>query len=135
LYFIYMIFISMLSRFSLLVRNVVTHFLCVVCICIMWWSRTLCSWKQMIRWMTIKNLMLKDARTQCSNRIWHWNMGFYIKCMKFWTCNFYHFVLHTEFLVHSLEFWMILFWVRDVFNKFYLITLKWMWLFYLREFV
>ena len=31
--------------------------------------RVTCSWEQMTRWMTLKDLMLEDARTQCSNRI------------------------------------------------------------------
>ena len=127
LYFIYMICISMLSCFSLLVRNVLTHSLCVVCVWILWWSQTLCSREQMVRWMNMENLMLEDAGTQCFDRMWHWDMGFYINCMKFWTCSFYHFVSHVESLVHSLEFWKALFKARDVFNNFYLVTMKRMW--------
>ena len=30
---------------------------------------TLCSWKQMVRWMALKNLALEDTETQRSNRI------------------------------------------------------------------
>ena len=135
MYFIYMICISMLSHFSLLVRNVITHFMCSICVWILWWSWTLCSWEKIVRWMAMKNLTLEDAGTQCSDRMWHWDMRFCINCMKFWTCIFYHFVSYVEPLVHSLEFWMALLWAKDVFNRFYLVTLKWMRPFYLREFV
>ena len=124
-----------LCYFSLLVRNVITHSLCVVCVWILWWSWTLYSWEQMVRWMVMKNFMLEDAGTQCSDRMWHWDMGFCINCMKFWTCSFYHFVSHAESLVHSLESWMTLFWVGDIVNNFYLVIVKWMWPFYPCEFV
>ena len=63
LYFVYMICISILSHFFLLVRNVITHSLCVVCVWILWWSRTLCSWEKMVRWMVIENLMLEGVGT------------------------------------------------------------------------
>ena len=62
LYLSYMMCISMLSCFSLLARNVITHFPCAICIWILWWFRILCSWEQMVRWMTMKNLMLEDAK-------------------------------------------------------------------------
>jgi len=71
-------YIYMLSHFSLLDSNVITHSLCVVCVWILWWSRTLYSWEQMIRWMAMEKLMLEDAGTPCSNRMWHWGLGFYV---------------------------------------------------------
>ena len=75
-----------------LFRNVITHSLYIVCVWILWWFRSLSSWEQMIRWMkTLKNLVLEDAETQCSNKMWYWGMNFCINCMKFWTYNFYHF--------------------------------------------
>ena len=89
LYLIYMICISMLSHFSLLARNVMTHSPCVICVWILWWSWTLCLWEQIVRWMVMENLMLKDAGTQCSNRMWYWGIGFYINCMKSWTTLFW----------------------------------------------
>ena len=60
-----------------LFRNMVTHSLCVACVWIVWWSQTLCSWEQMVRWMTLKNLVLENTKTQCSNRMWHWGISFY----------------------------------------------------------
>ena len=84
LYLIYMICISTCCFVSLLVRNVITHSPCIVCVWILWWSRT-----QMIRWIMLRNLVLKDVGTQCSNRMWHWNMCFYINCMKSWTTLFW----------------------------------------------
>ena len=75
-YFVYMISIpTCCFVFSLLVRNVITHNLCAICVWILWWSQTLCSWEQMIRWITMKNLMLEDMGTQCSDRMWHWDIG------------------------------------------------------------
>ena len=82
LYFIYMICISMLPRFSLIVMNVITHSLRVVCVWILWWSQTLYSWEQIVRWMTMENLMLEDVGTQSFDRMWHWSICFYINCMK-----------------------------------------------------
>ena len=81
LYFIYMICISMLSCFSLLVRNVITHSLRVVYVWILWWSRTFCSWENMVRWIAMENLMLEYAGTQCFGRMWHCDMSFYIICI------------------------------------------------------
>ena len=52
-----------------LFRNMITHSMCVVCVWILWWSRTLCLWEQMITWMNLKNLVLKEVETQCSDRI------------------------------------------------------------------
>ena len=60
----------------ILVRNVIVHSLCIVCIWILWWSQTLCSWEQMIRWMTLKNLVLEDVGTQYSDRMWPWGWVF-----------------------------------------------------------
>ena len=57
-------------------KNVITHSRCAICVWILWWIRTLCSWKQMNRWMTMKNPMLEDTRTQCSDRMWHWGWIF-----------------------------------------------------------
>ena len=66
-------------------RNVITHSLCVVCVWILWWSRTLCSWEQRTRWIALRNLVLEDTRTQYSNRMWHRDMSFCFNCMMFWT--------------------------------------------------
>ena len=66
-----------------LFRNVITHSSCVVCNWILWWSRTLCSWEQMVRCIAMENLMLENDGTQCSSRIWHWGMSFCFKCMMF----------------------------------------------------
>ena len=41
-----------------LFENVITHSLCVVCVWIPWWSRTLCSWENMTRWIALKNPVL-----------------------------------------------------------------------------
>ena len=68
--------------FSLLVRNVITHSPCVICVWILWWSWTWCSGEQMTRWNALKNHVLKDVGTQCSDRMWHWGIGFYINCIK-----------------------------------------------------
>jgi len=87
LYLIYMKCISMLFRFSLLARNVITHSPYSICVWILWWSWTLCLWEQMIKWMTMKNL--EDARIQCFDRMWHWDINFYINCMKSWTTLFW----------------------------------------------
>jgi len=80
-YLVYMIYISS-CLVSLLVRNVITHSLCIVCVWILCWSWTLCSGEQMIRWIVLRNLVLKDVETQHSDRMWHWGIGFYINCMK-----------------------------------------------------
>ena len=69
-YFVYMICISSYLA-SLLVRNVIIHSLCVVCVWILWWSWTLCSGKPMARWSALRNLVLKDIGIQCSDRMWH----------------------------------------------------------------
>ena len=95
-YLIYMICISS-CLVSLLVRNVITHSPCVVCVWILWWSWTLYSWEQMIRWMTMKNLMLEDMRTQCFDRMWHWGIGFYINCIKSWTTLFWAKIIYYLF--------------------------------------
>ena len=87
LYLIYMTCISS-CLVSILVRNVITHSLCVVCVWILWWSWTLCSGEQMIRWIALRNLVLKDVKTQCSDRMWHWCIGFYINCIKSYTTLF-----------------------------------------------
>jgi len=102
LYFIYMTCISMLFCFSLLVRNVITHSLHVVCVWMQWWSRTFCSWEQMIRWIAMENLMLEYAGTQCFGRMWHCDMSFYIICITFWTCYF-NFVINVN--VNVLPTW------------------------------
>jgi len=70
IYFDYVLFICFVIFF------VITHSLCAICVWILWWSRTLCSWEQMTRWITLKNLVLKDVGTQCSNRMWHWECVF-----------------------------------------------------------
>ena len=79
-YLVYMICISS-CLVSLLVRNVITHSPCVVCVWILWWSWTLCSGEQMIRWIALRNIMLKDVETQRSDRMWQWDISFYISCM------------------------------------------------------
>ena len=88
--FCYIIFIPICRLiFSLLVRNVITHSLCVVCVWILWWSWTLCSGKQMTRWISLRNLVLKDIKTQCSDRMWHEGISCYINCMRSWTTLFW----------------------------------------------
>ena len=71
--YIIVILISYLyaSMYHYSLRNVMTHSLCVVCVWIMWWSQTLCSWDQMIRWMTMENLVLQDGWTRYSDRMWY----------------------------------------------------------------
>ena len=93
-YLVYMICISS-CLVSLLVRNVITHSLCVVCVWILWWSWTLCSGEQMNRWMTMKNLMLEDTGTQRSDRMWHWGVGFYRRpCLS-----------RSEFIIYLEKFY------------------------------
>ena len=105
-------------------------FLCnCLCVCV-WWFRTLCSWEQMAKLMNLKNLVLENARTQCSDRMWHWNMGFYIICIMFWTCYFMLFLCKN---------WTIMFLFRNVFillfDKFLTWWLTWMWTFYPHELI
>ena len=69
----------MLSCFSLVIKNVITHFQFVVCVWILWWYSTLCSGEQMTRWTALRNIVLNDDMTQCSDRMWHWDISFYIK--------------------------------------------------------
>ena len=64
----------------------------------------------MIRWMTLKNLMLEDAGTQCFDKMWYWDMGFYINCMKFWTTLFW------------AEIILLFIWTSSI-----LMLEKWMW--------
>ena len=75
-YLVYMICISS-CLVSLLVRNVITHSPCVVCVRILWWSWTLYSGEHMTRWIALRNHVLKDIGTQRSDRMWHWDIGFY----------------------------------------------------------
>ena len=82
LFCLYDIYTYLLSCFFPLVRNVITHSLCVVCVWIIWWSWTLCSGEQMTKWVVLRNLMLKDVGTQYSDRMWHWGISFYINYMK-----------------------------------------------------
>ena len=57
----------------------------------------LCSWEQMVRWITLKNLVLEGAWTQHSDTMWHWDMGFYIISIMFWICYFMLFQCLTCF--------------------------------------
>ena len=66
-----------------LFTNVITHSLCFVCVWILSGSQSLCSWEQITRWITLKNLVLGDVRTQCSNRMWHWSMSLCFNCIMF----------------------------------------------------
>ena len=93
---LYDIYTYMLFYFSLLVRNVITHSLCVVCVWILWWSWTLCSGEQMTRWSALRNLMLKDVGTQCSDRMWQCGISFYIIAFT-WSCYFSKLVLSIYF--------------------------------------
>ena len=86
-YLVYMICISS-CLVSLLVRNVITHSPCVICVWILWWSWILCLREQMIGWIALRNLVLKGIGTQCSDRMWLWDISFYINCMKSWTALF-----------------------------------------------
>ena len=85
IYFDYILFICFVNFFC-----VITYSLCAICVWILWWSQTLCSWEQMTRWMTLKNLVLGDVRTQCSDRMWHWGWVFYFNCIML----FYFILLH-----------------------------------------
>ena len=86
-----------------LFRNAITHSLCVVYVWILWWSRTLCSWEQMARWIALRNLVLEDAKTQCYDKIWHWGMSFYFNCMMFCICYFtlFYSAASLEFFCNS----------------------------------
>ena len=93
-YLIYMICISS-CLVSLLVRNVITHSQFAVCVWILWWSWTLCSGEQMIRWMALRILVLKDVKTQRSDRMWHWGIGFYRRpCLS-----------RSEFIIYLEKFY------------------------------
>ena len=111
-------------------RNVITHTLCVICVWILWWSQTLCLWEQMTRWMTLKNLVLDEVVTQCSDRMWHWRWIFILIA---W-CYFILFYL-TDLTKKNLKILTALFWIEYVFNKSCLVIVKWMWTFYPHEFV
>ena len=94
LYLIYMICISS-CLVSLLVRNVITHSPCVICVWILWWSWTLCSGEQTTRWIDLRNLVLKDVETQRSDRMWHWGIGFYRRpCLS-----------RSEFIIYLEKFY------------------------------
>jgi len=88
--YIIVIFTSYMYAFVYLysLRNVMTHSVCVVCVWILWWSWTMGSWEQMARWITLRNLVLEDAETQCSNRMWHWSKGFCFHFILFQTSYF-----------------------------------------------
>ena len=93
-YLVYMICISS-CLVSLLVRNVITHSPCVVCVWILWWSWTLCSGEQMTRWIALRNHVLKDVGTQRSDRMWHWGIGFYRRpCLS-----------QSEFIIYLEKFY------------------------------
>ena len=66
----YLIYITCIFNclVSLLARNVITHSLCVVVFgsCD---DLELVSGRAENRWMTMKNLMLEDTGTQCSDRM------------------------------------------------------------------
>ena len=96
LYLIYMICISS-CHVSPLVRNVITHSLCVVCVWILWWSWTLCSGEYMTRWIVLRNLVLNDVGTQCSDSIWHWGISS-ILIAWCWSILFYLADLTKHFL-------------------------------------
>jgi len=87
---ILLLYLSYLYAFVYLylLKNVMTHSSCVACVWILWWSWTLYSWEQMTRWIVLRNFVLKDARTQCFDRMWHWGMSFYFNSRMFRTCYF-----------------------------------------------
>ena len=93
-YLVYMICISS-CLVSLLVRNVMTHSPCVVCVWILWWSWTLCFGEQMTRWIALRNHVLKDVETQHSDRMWYWGIGFYRRpCLS-----------RSEFIIYLEKFY------------------------------
>jgi len=98
---LYNIYTYMLFYFSLLVRNVITHSLCVVCVWILWWSWTLCSGEQMARWSALRNLVLKDVGTQCSDKMWQWDISFILIT---W-CESILFYL-TDLTKYFCKFWL-----------------------------
>ena len=54
---------------------VMTHSLCVVCVWILWWSRTLCSWEQMVRWIVMEDLVREDLGKHALWYMWHRGLG------------------------------------------------------------
>ena len=85
IYFNYVLFICFVNFFC-----VITYSLCAICVWILWWSQTLCSWEQMTRWMTLKNVVQEAVGTQCFDRMWHWGWVFYFNCIML----FYFILLH-----------------------------------------
>jgi len=51
--------------------------------------------EQMVRLIALKNLMREDARTQCYDRMWYWDISFCFNCMMFQTCYFILFYFAT----------------------------------------
>ena len=95
-----------------LFRNVITHSLWAICVWILWWSRNLCLWEKMVRWMTLKNLVLEDAVTEHSDVALGPEFLYYLH-------NVLNMLLYVVSLLNLFSFcktnWIALFWTRDVF--------------------
>ena len=78
-------------------RNVITYSPCIVCVWILWWFWILCSWEQMTKWISLRNIISEDVGIQCSDMMWHWDMNFYIIFIMFWRCYFMFFRCLTCF--------------------------------------
>ena len=121
----------MLFCFSLLVRNLITHSLCVFCVWIMWWSRTLCSWEHMTRWIVLRNLMLKtlwhNVLIRCDIGTWTFILNACCFEPKVFLTNF---ICNSELKVNLLPTWTLLrslnkisFYVIPYFHVFYYINM------------
>jgi len=70
----YIICVCALSFISTyLFRDVINSLLCIVYVWIPRWSWILCSWEKIVRSMTLKKLVLEDAKTQYSDRLIIWS--------------------------------------------------------------
>ena len=70
------IYIDFVLFICFVIFLVITHSLYAICVWIMWWSRILCSWEQMTRWTTLKNLVPENVGTQRSDKMCHWGWVF-----------------------------------------------------------
>ena len=116
-------------------RNVITHFLCIVCVWILWWSQTLCSWEQMTRWIALSNLVLEDVRAQFSNKMWYWDIGFYIIYFKEPRAGLLYVISLLNFLLQKKKIDNLVLGQRffiPLFDKFLIWWLMWMWTCYPR---
>ena len=84
----------------ILFRNVITHSSCVVYVLdLVMISNLVFVGEEMVRWIALRNLVLEDAWTQCSDIMWHWDMSFRFNCMMFRT---YYFTLFYSAVSDSI---------------------------------